>query len=344
MSRLKPLQTGQTKCYDQDGNEIPCEGAGQDGTDRFGLAWPDSRFEVEGDVVQDRLTGLGWTKNANLNEFPLTWQESLDYVKGLNDENLFGHGDWRLPNRRELHSLMAYGTRKPALPAGHPFENYFLGWYWTSTSAAINPAYAWYLHLEGARMFYGRKDQYYLVWPVRGEGSSVLARSGQVDCYDEKGGPIDCTGTGQDGEYRLGVSMPAPRFVAENETVADRLTGLVWLKDADLTKGPVSWREALAAVEELNRVGVGGRKGWRLPNIRVLEALIDCSRSSPALPEDNPFINLGETYWSSTTSFFETDWAWALYLEKGALGVGFKKDRGFHVWPVSMEGVRLRAG
>jgi hypothetical protein len=37
-------------------------------------------------------------------------------------------------------------------------------------------------------------------------------------------------------------------------------------------------------------------------------------------------------YWSSTTSFFEPDWAWALYAENGGTGVGQKGGRHFHVW------------
>lgn len=335
MTVLKPLQTGQRKCYDQEGSEIPCENAGQDGTDLFGVSWPEPRFEIDGDIVKDRLTGLCWTGDANLNEFPLTWQEALDYVKQLNDENLFGHSDWRMPNRRELHSLMDYGARKPALPGGHPFENCFLGWYWTSTSAAINPAYAWYVHLEGARMFYGRKDQYYLIWPVRGEESLVLSKTGLVKCYDGKGKEIECGGTGQDGEYRMGVAPPEPRFMVEGETVIDRFTGLVWLRDPDLIEGAVTWAEALATVDRLNEKRVGGRDNWHLPNIRMLEALVDCSGHGPALPNGHPFTNLRDVYWSSTSSFFETDWAWALYLEKGALGVGFKKDSRFYIWPVS---------
>jgi hypothetical protein len=335
MSILRPLQTGQKICYDQGGNEISCDKASQDGTDQFGVPWPEPRFEPDNDVVHDRLSGLCWSKDANLNEFPLTWQEALDFVKDLNDGNHAGHNDWRLPNRRELHSLVDYGTRKPALPEDHPFKNIFLGWYWSSTSAAINPAYAWYVHLEGARMFYGRKDQYYLVWPVRGDGSEVLARTGQEKCYDEKGGEIDCSDSGQDGEYRLGVSPPKPRFEVERETVIDRFTGLVWLKNADFANGPLNWREALDAVEKINRDGVGGRSDWRLPNIRTLELLVDCSQHSPALPHNHPFTNLRDVYWSSTTSFFETDWAWALYLEKGALGVGFKKDSRFFLWPVT---------
>ncbi|HHD64762.1 MAG TPA: DUF1566 domain-containing protein, partial [Desulfobulbaceae bacterium] len=45
--------------------------------------------------------------------------------------------------------------------------------------------------------------------------------------------------------------------------------------------------------------------------------------------------SLQEGYWSSTTSFFETDWAWVLYMKKGACGVGYKPDATFHVWPVT---------
>jgi len=65
-----------------------------------------------------------------------------------------------------------------------------------------------------------------------------------------------------------------------------------------------------------------------------LESLVDSSTHSPALPGNHPFAEVREVYWSSTTSFYEPDWAWALYLEKGALGVGVKANRTFHAWPV----------
>lgn len=43
---------------------------------------------------------------------------------------------------------------------------------------------------------------------------------------------------------------------------------------------------------------------------------------------------LADVYWSSTTSLYEPDWAWALYLDKGAVGVGQKTQAIFHVWIV----------
>lgn len=329
------LSTGQTLCYDVDGRVIQCAGTGQDGEFRYGRVWPSPRFVVHGDTVIDKLTDLVWSRDANPLEFPLTWPNALQAVARLNAEGYAGYTDWRLPNRRELRSLMSFDARKPALPTGHPFENVFLGWYWSSTSAAIDPDYAWYVHMEGARMFYGRKDQYYLVWPVRGGESAIVLATGQCRCYDVVGGEIDCAGSGQDGELRKGLALPTPRFRQEVNTVVDLLTGLRWLQNANVSGVPVDWQNALIAVQELNRQRVAGITDWRLPNINELEALVDCSFHSPALTGDHPFTDVQEVYWSATTSFFETDWSWALYMHKGATGVGHKRAAAFYVWAVA---------
>ena len=317
------------------GTIIHCENSGQDGEFRSGKPWPAQRFAVQGSLVYDQLTGLQWLRNANPGEFPVTWQEAIAYISRMNSEKREGRSDWRLPNRRELRSLMAFETRKPALPAEHPFENVFLGWYWTSTTAAIHPGYAWYLHMEGARMFYGRKDQYYLFWPVCGPGANVLPQTGQKRCYDATGNEIPCRGSGQDGELQMGRAWPKPRFAVKQTAVLDKLTGLYWLHNADISSGAMPWDEALRYVHTLALPVPEPSMHWRLPTINELESLVDCSRHTPALEKGHPFENVRDVYWSSTTSFFEPDWAWALYLNKGATGVGFKKDRGFHLWPVA---------
>jgi hypothetical protein len=194
------------------------------------------------------LTRLVWTRDANLAEFPMTWQEALQWVDKINSEQTYGFSDWRLPNRRELRSLVSHQTRRPPLPEHHPFVNVFLSWYWTSTTAAIAPDHAWYVSMDGARMFYGGKDQSFMVWPVRGQGNT-LQGTGQKECYDARGLGVTCAGSGQDGEFKVGIAWPEPRFLSEADGVIDQLTGLRWLRHADLTTGPVSWLEALAAVE-----------------------------------------------------------------------------------------------
>lgn len=333
------LQTGQIRCYNGTGRELPCTGSGQDGEFYRGEPWPFVRYMVQGEVVVDHLTGLTWTRDSNIGGFPCTWSEAFEQIAVLNQQQYGGYADWRLPNRNELRSLVCYQAKNPALPGGHPFTNFFLGWYWSSTTAAINPAYAWSIHLEGARMFYGRKDQAYLFWPVRGIGNSLLPTTGQKQCFDIQGKEIACSGTGQDGDFKFGTQWPCPRFSIQSEIVHDRLTDLYWTRHADLTGRPVNWERALDAVSEWSLTIASLGLIWGLPNINELASLVDCSTHSPALPESHPFIGVKPGYWASTTSYFETDWAWVLYLDKGACGVGYKAENIFYVWPVGISRV-----
>lgn len=321
------LPTGQTGCFDAAGRPVPCPGSGQDaafvlpdrgGRDRFLSAAPG--------LVTDCATGLLWPQDAGLAGFPRPFDEALALAAAYARDGLLGRRDWRLPNRRELRSLISYGAARPALPPGHPFRNVFAGWYWSATTAAPAPAYAWYVHLAGGRMFYGRKDQDCLVWPVA--GVSLLPATGQERCHDSLAREIACAGTGQDGEVRSGTPWPTPRFERRREAVLDRLTGLVWAARADAAGGLATWEQALALAGGL------GDGRWRLPNINELESLVDAGQSRPALPAGHPFTAVGEAYWSSTSSAFENNWAHALYLHKGAVGVGIKSAREFLVWPV----------
>lgn len=336
-SSVSYLSTGQQNCHNENGQVIDCSGTGQDAEFRYGIPWPTPRFEIKGELVEDRLTGLSWTRKTNFAEFPLSWQEALDFVLQMNLQQQYGFSDWRLPNRQELRSLLSYQSCKPALPTDHPFKEVFQSWYWTSTTAAINPAYAWYIHMEGARMFYGGKDQSYLVWPVRSAGNGILPETGQRHCYDTEGIAIDCAGTGQDGEHQFGYAWPQPRFTKRDDSVEDHLTGLIWYCNANLTGSPVDWLSALNIVDELNRQDKA--RHWRLPNINELESLVDCVHSKPALSSPLLFDNVQDFYWSSSTSMYEPDWAWVLYFDKGAVGVGQKQLPNFFVWPVRSQDI-----
>ncbi len=327
--------TGQITCYDAIGRPIPCEGSGQDGQWRAGVAWPHLRFGRKDDVVLDRLTGLIWTLNASPSEFPLSWEEALAFVRGMNARREFGYDDWRLPNRNDLFSLVSHVHINPCLGPDVPFEEVFTGYYWTSTTCARLPDQAWYVHLGGARLFKGMKHGSYMVWPVRGGGDGLirLPRTGQYRCYDGGGALCSGDGSGQDGAVGAGVPWPEPRFLREGETVTDRLTGLIWTQNADLGGGPVTWEAALSAAGSLNGKG-GGQNGWRLPNIRELASLTDMGTHSPALPQGHPFSNVADAYWSATTSIYDPSYAWTLYLTDGPIGVGHKPQPLFHVWAV----------
>ncbi len=103
-------------------------------------------------TVTDNRTGLTWEKktDANVNNV-YSWQGGLDYVAELNAMNggagLAGHNDWRLPNIRELLSIVDYGRSNPSIdPIFGPTAGIlnFVS-YWSSTSwAAYQPQYnAW---------------------------------------------------------------------------------------------------------------------------------------------------------------------------------------------------------
>lgn len=313
-----PLPTGQTFCADASGTPIPCRGTGQD-AEFFARAAPGPDRFVPSEhapelTVEDRLTGLTWLRDANAPGYPLTWREGGEFIDYMNARGHAGHDDWRMPDRRELFSLVSYEHTNPALPAGHPFANVFSGWYWTATWSAMHPAQAWHVQLSGGRMFWGTRTGYELVWPVRGS-SPVLPVTGAGDAVN--------------------APWPEPRLVRQGHAVLDALTGLTWTASADIAHGPTGWADAFAAVGQLNRDRLAGIDTWRLPTIRELESLVDASRHSPALPEDHPFDRPAEAYWSSTNSAFEHDWAMCLYLHKGAVGVAHKGDGGFHAWAVA---------
>lgn len=327
--------TGQHACYDSQGNRIACTGSGQDAATQTGTPWPLPRFHRVADSFIDLLTGLEWWHDANPAGFPLNWTEAFEWIGGINQARWGGHADWRLPNRRELRSLIDYGRHRPALPADLPASNVFQNWYWTSTTAAIQPAHAWYVDLAGGRMFFGGKDQSYMVWPVRGQTS--VAATGQRRCFDARGKSIACEGTRQDGETRSGHAWPQPQFVSMPDGALDRLTGLVWHSHGGVV-GRMTWDEALARIHEMN-AQPRSQQAWRLPNVNELESLVDSDRHRPALPAGHPFVHPHDVYWSSTTSVYEPDWAWALYLDKGAVGVGHKPFARFAVWPVRGVGI-----
>jgi hypothetical protein len=186
--------TGQTLCYKDNGTETDCSGTGQDGDIQAGVAWPSTRFvDNSDDMVTDSLTGLEWTKNANLVGATMTWQQALDYVKTLTTG---GHSDWRLPNEKELRSLVDYSKYSPALPTGHPFTNVQSDGYWSSTSGANSTNYAWLVVIMyNGDVYNFTKSNHYYVWPVRAGqvGNPLISSTTVPSSTTTTAGPITTT-------------------------------------------------------------------------------------------------------------------------------------------------------
>ena len=166
-------KTGQITSYSNTG--------GEDGDLKKGVAWPSPRFTDKGNgTVKDNLTKLIWLKNANA--FGVrTWEQALSDANtlssgsaGLTDGSMAG--DWRLPNRKELESLLDFAYYGPALSSASGMSQ------WTSGDALYRRAVEhllveYYLPgLYGGRVgrglsdgsvSYGGKANTYYVWPVR---------------------------------------------------------------------------------------------------------------------------------------------------------------------------------
>jgi hypothetical protein len=121
--------------------------AGDDGDGEEGVRFPTPRFtdNLNGTML-DNLTGLIWLKSAN--RFAgQTWFNALNAANtlasgscGFTDGSVAG--DWRLPNVKELQSLIDFGHFNPSLPLDHPFSGVQSSLYWSSTTYAGGPRVA----------------------------------------------------------------------------------------------------------------------------------------------------------------------------------------------------------
>ena len=75
------------------------------------------------EIVTDKNTNLIWQKTHTM----LNWKEALSYCENL---DYAGYGDWRLPNRNELLSLVDYEKTDPA----SSFPDMVSEIFWSSTT------------------------------------------------------------------------------------------------------------------------------------------------------------------------------------------------------------------
>ena len=334
--------SGQTKCYNNT-VEIPCPSPGQPfygqaanydinlmsytKLDSSGHTLPDTAASWS--MVKDNVTGLIWENKTedgtihNKNN-TFTWYDTTDpypgthgmntkyFIDSLNSARFGGYGDWRMPDVKELGSLISYD-----IPGQNVDINYFpdtqmsqSSYYWSSTTYAGHTGYAWDVDFGyGHDGYHGKYNSKY-VRAVRG-GQAGSSGIGFFDAVDS-------------GSLVV-ASTTAGVYVDNGDgTVTDTSTGLMWQQS-----GPsrdMNWEQALAYCEGLN---LGGHTDWRLPAKKALRSLVDFSRVDPAIDTTYFPDVVSSFYWSSTSNIYMTDYAWGAYFYVGYDGFSNKSNYGF---------------
>jgi len=217
-------------------------------------------FAGQGDVVLDAWTGLRWASD------PLENMTFSNATTACTQQTFGGRHDWRLPTRAELQTLVDYSPsdgRKPALLVAA------LQWpkttreFWTANHAP-NPA-------DGALSISFAQGWTY-AFPL----TDLLA----ARC-------VSASGTAAKSIQRFEV-------LANGAAALDRISGRTWQR---MPQGPATWPQANNACLK-NLPGLPGA-GWRLPNVRELDDIVEMRTQHPMLDDvfsDNP----ASTYWSAT--------------------------------------------
>jgi hypothetical protein len=266
--------TGQTTCYDTNGNVISCAGTGQDAVYHIN---PMS-FTDNGDgTVTDNNTGLMWQQQENPASY--NWYQATGTYDGtsnnttppvnvcgtLNLPSTTSYTDWRLPTEKELMSIVDYSIpySGPTLNTNY-FPNAHSDFYWAISPVANNNGNAWSVDFGFGDVGYAAETTTYYVRCVRS-----------------------------------GISAPTPRFTSNSDgTTTDNYTGLMWQQSP--ASAAVSWSSALSYCQGLS-LGNSSYTDWRLPNVKELESITDDTKSGLVVDTDYFPGAQSAVYWSSTT-------------------------------------------
>ncbi len=303
------VDTGQTLYY---GNTMaisaPSDGEafyGQDAQYTFNA--PSYRDNGDG-TVSDLVTGLMWQQDPG-SKITLAEAEAL-----VNDYNLAGHTDWRIPTIKELYSLIRFdGTD----PSGMPDDD----------TSGLTPfidgvfAFEYGDPTQGERIIDSQflTSTLYVSTTMMGDETvfGVNFADGRI-----KGYPVLNPQTHTGSTYfsifvREGDSYGLNSFQDNGDgTVTDSATGLMWMQQDSGhlgagQNGGLNWEDALAWSAELEYTSY---TDWRLPTAKELQSIVDYTRS-PATDGtaaidpvflSSPISDEGggsdfAFYWSSTT-------------------------------------------
>lgn len=237
------------------------------------------------DIVTDETTGLMWQDDTDAASVKEYWDDAKTYC---DNKSLGDYSDWRLPTMKELVTIVDYWRYRPAID-DTIFKNVQSYDYWSSVIHSNHTDSAWYINFSSGYGGYRNKTDY------------------------PKG--VRCV---------RGDSLPESSFSRDNtsQVVTDETNGLMWQDNAEAASVKGYWEYAINYCESLT---LGDYSDWRLPNINELRSIVDYGKYNPAI-DDTIFENVNPAeYWSSTTQYENTNYAWYIYFD-GSGDSGDVKD------------------
>ncbi len=318
----KPIpDSGQTQCYDDQGNGITCPRSGEDfyGQDANYTINPRSytKLDHQGNnlpdqveewaMVRDNVTGLTWeVKQADDNIQNNSNPHDADNRYFWYDSNPETNGGYAGTDRdgtdtedfiKALNDENFGGFSDWRLPTIKELAS-------LTNLGNFNPA-------TDRDYFPGTDSSYY--W-----SSTTYASSNRryAWCMDFSNGSSNNYDSRNRINYvravRSGHSRVSDNLVINGDgTVTDTETGLMWQgNDSE----EMNWKESLAYCENLS---IAGYDDWRMPSREELRSVVDYEKSGPAIstnffPDTNP-----SRYWSATAYASNTSYAWCVLFSNG---------------------------
>jgi PKD repeat protein len=148
-----------------------------------------NNFINNGDgTISDKATRLMWARNDS--GYGMDWSNALAWAQAANATNYLGHNDWRLPNTKELQTIVDY-TRSPDATGSAAINARFnctgitneagqpdFPWYWSGTTLLASPS-----NPDGVYVCFGRAMGY-------DNGEWVDAHGAGAERSDPKSGSL----------------------------------------------------------------------------------------------------------------------------------------------------------
>ncbi len=306
------VDTGQIQCYGPYGIiSCPIQGESFYGQDaQYESSPPDYRDNGDG-TVTDFVTGLLWSKSVNKTKVSL-----CEAQKTADKMTLGGYTDWRLPNIKELYSLINFSGNTGSAGSGNPLNaipfintDYFdfrfgnvhageryIDAQWLSSTRYVSTTMNGSMTLFGVNFADGR---------IKGYGYQKKNRHHTQKKFFAR--------------YVRGNSYGQNIFKNNgNGTITDQATGLMWMK-TDSGRG-MNWEQALAFAENMKYAGYDD---WRLPNAKELQYIVDYTRSpdttdSPAI---DPVFQTSAIFNESGQKDYPYFWTSTTHLEGRRPGI-----------------------